>query len=42
MLEAAYPKLCKLTLDLNSDVGLTGRMSSSLKDSCKKVLKVRV
>jgi hypothetical protein len=39
---AAYPKLCKLTLDLNSDVGLTGRMSSSLKDSCKKVLKVRV
>jgi hypothetical protein len=37
-----YPKLCKLTLDLNSDVGLTGRMSSSLKDACKKVLKVRV
>lgn len=39
---AVYPKLCKLTLDLNSDIGLTGRMSSSLKDSCKKVLKVRV
>jgi hypothetical protein len=41
-IRAVYPKLCKVSLDLNSDVGLTGRMSSSLKDSCKKVLKVRI
>lgn len=41
-IRSAYPKLCNISLDINSDVGLTGKMSSSLKDSCKKVLKVRI
>jgi hypothetical protein len=41
-IRSAYPKLCNVSLDINSDVGLTSKMSSSLKDACKKVLKVRI
>lgn len=37
-----YPKLCKVTLDLNSDLGLPSKISSTLKESCKRVLKVKV
>jgi hypothetical protein len=41
-IKTSYPKLCKVSLDLNSDVGLTCKMSSSLRESCKKVLKIRI
>jgi len=34
-----YPKLSKLTFDLNVDIGLLRKTSSMLKDSCKRILK---
>jgi hypothetical protein len=34
-----YPKLSKLTFDLNLDIGLIRKTSSLLKDSCKMILK---
>ena len=34
-----YPKLSRLTFDLNLDIGLIRKTSSVLKDSCKMILK---
>jgi len=34
-----YPKLSKITFDLNLDIGLIRKTSSMLKDSCKMILK---
>ena len=34
-----YPKLSRLTFDLNLDIGLIRKTSSLLKDSCKMILK---
>jgi len=34
-----YPKLSKLTFDLNLDIGLIRKTSLLLKDSCKMILK---